>query len=116
VLPVGRDLVPLQAVRDVRHHPGLHAAVDRVEEVDERDARAVPVHLEGGLDRGVARAHDQDVLVVVGIGLVVVVAHLVELLAGHLEHVRAVESARGHDHGVGIVHVLGAVARRVWTR
>jgi hypothetical protein len=61
--PLHSDLTSGDPVSDVRENPGLHSAVQILGEVDHGHAGSGSIELKGGLDGGVAPAHDKDVLI-----------------------------------------------------
>ncbi len=100
-MPPGRDLALLQPVLDVRPDPRLHAGIQLVEEMDQRDAGAGPIRGQRRLHRRVAGADDHHVLPIVRVSLGEVVPHLRQLLAGDIDVVRRAGVAGGHHHVAG---------------
>src|ERR1019366_7078454 len=71
--------------------------------MNEGDARAVTPEVERRDGRGILAADDDDIEAVVGVGLVVVVLDLAEVLAGNTEVVGQVVVAGGDDELAGAV-------------
>ena len=91
------DLSRPDPILQVGLDPVLDALGDRGAPGDERDARAVPVEVEGRLGRGVLRAHDDDVASVEGVAGNVAPVDVGPVLAGDAEPLRIVEEPRRDD-------------------
>ena len=98
---VCRDAALGNAVDEVGANPVFHGITDFGAAHDERDVSPGAGHLQGGFGRGVFGPDDDDVLQHVLVGLLVVVADVGQVLAGHAERVGQVVEAGGHDDVAG---------------
>ena len=107
-IEVRLHLAALDPVLDVRLDPILHAIRDPRAAMKHRDARAGPKQFQRRDGRRILRAHDQHVVIVVRMRLLVIVDHFVQLFAGDVQHVGNVVVAGGEND------LAGADIRSCW--
>src|ERR1051326_9029542 len=96
-IKIGRDFTVFYSIFDIRLDPIFNAVGNAWPAVHERDTGAGPVELECRNRRRVLGAHDDNVVIVIGMRLLVVMDDLGESLTGDVQEVGYVVVAAGDD-------------------
>src|SRR6516162_7707099 len=103
---VGPDFSVLDAVFDIRLDPVLHRIGDFATPMDQGHAGARPPQFEGRNRGRVFRADYGYVMIVVRVRLLVVVEHLRQIFAGHIQPIGDVIVAGGKHDFARLVDML----------
>src|SRR5215470_11928240 len=105
---IGSDLSILDAVFNVRKNPVLYMPVHGRFTMHKRNARSVPPEIKRGNRSRVLPSDHQNIKIVVGMRIVVVMMYLRQLFTGNTEIVRQIIIARCH-------HQLARMMRELTT-
>ncbi len=101
---MGSDFAVLDAILDVGLDPVFDVGMERGTSVDEGDSSAVTVEIQRCDGGGIFAADDEDILIEVGMGLVIIMLDLGEIFAGNAEVVGQVIVAGGDDELAGAMN------------